>query len=549
MFAILIIASLSGGLIQFTKTTIGEYIRYEGTTDSSFEFDECVFMGRNFGGGGGAMTIQGASIVMRDTLFFQCYAEWVGGAVFCSTSNFQMTRCCAAECYTTGERGHFMEWHALQEGTGYQSILVAHESTIYNCGSVSSTKANWGTIVSNAGIARLSGFNFTSCAVSQWGATFYHNADGDVIAENLLVVGCKGPTIFDVPYNNRHEVTVDHCEFYGNSASKAIVHFNYVTSPADSAGKVVKNCIFADNIGNGEYIVSEPSGDGQYALKTVTGCVFDGTPIYPQCIVAPSGNLEKQKVDRYERTPFSNEYCPGGAAPAAEATPKATPKETPKVTPEETPKSTPEQTPKPTPEETPKSTPEETPKSTLEETPKSTPDETARSTPEETPKSTSEETPVASMQPSPSSSLPAQSALQTAARSSDQTSTQTPSELPTESRSNCPAAGPGGGGNQDGGNPDGSNGASVGMIAGIAAGAVAVAALLIVFFIFRRRSARSEDLRDSSDGDPEVAFETEGTIEVEGDITHDYCNPIFDEDKLAPAPDSFDDSADEMLLL
>jgi hypothetical protein len=32
-------------------------------------------------------------------------------------------------------------------------------------------------------------------------------------------------------------------------------------------------------------------------------------------------------------------------------------------------------------------------------------------------------------------------------------------------------------------------------------------------------------------------------------MTHDYCNPIFDEEKLAPLPDGFEDSADEVRLL
>jgi hypothetical protein len=86
------------------------------------------------------------------------------------------------------------------------------------------------------------------------------------------------------------------------------------------------------------------------------------------------------------------------------------------------------------------------------------------------------------------------------------------------------------------------------MIAGIVAGLVAVAAL-VLFFVLRRRSAKTDEAGDVSDVDPTLGQETQGTIENEEELTHDYCNPIFDEDKLAPSPDGFDDSVDEVLLL
>jgi hypothetical protein len=87
------------------------------------------------------------------------------------------------------------------------------------------------------------------------------------------------------------------------------------------------------------------------------------------------------------------------------------------------------------------------------------------------------------------------------------------------------------------------------MIAGIVAGVVAVAALLIVFFILRRRRRRTEETGDVSEVGPDLGHEPEGMADHEDELTHDYCNPIFDEDKLAPASDGFDDSADEVLLL
>jgi hypothetical protein len=151
--------------------------------------------------------------------------------------------------------------------------------------------------------------------------------------------------------------------------------------------------------------------------------------------------------------------------------------------------------------------------------------------------------PHPSVTPDPSQSLPDATANQSPLQTqSDVARTRTDPPVATSSQTSSDA-GLGDGQHGDG-DPDGVN---IALIAGIVAGALVVLGLLILFVIVKRRYLREEETQDGLQEEPPVPLDTGSTFNPEIEMTHDYANPIFDEDELHESSGNFSENSDEML--
>jgi hypothetical protein len=108
-----------------------------------------------------------------------------------------------------------------------------------------------------------------------------------------------------------------------------------------------------------------------------------------------------------------------------------------------------------------------------------------------------------------------------------------------------PAAGPGDGGNLGGEDPEPSS-TNVGLIGGVVAGAVALAALAIAFFLLKRRRKDVDDL-GSQPAEPDLdSFQT-GQFGGENELEGDYTNPVYDGKGSDDMGDEFAEDAGELL--
>jgi hypothetical protein len=547
MFAALMFCSLAEET-NFAENTVYYETRIESQKTSappSWVFRRCLFEQCHTGEGGGAMRIGAYHLIIEDSVFLHCTA-WEGGAIYINVHDVTLVRTCCAEC-SAGNRGNFMEYHTQQEDTDYESTVTMDQSSAYLCGNYASKTAARGTVLSNAGHALLRGLNFTSCTTSEYGASFYIEAEGGVDAQNFLVLKCTGPTIVGVNWDDRRFVNLDYCEFYSNTAGRAVIEFFYAAAAEGGTGKKVRHCIFAGNVGSGSAFPLCVRHEGNGGLTEFSDCVFDRAdetlpPMENGC--ASSGIIRGQATEPFERPIFLTVQCggpPDDPAPA-EATSKATEAQTIEATAEKTTEATAAKTTEATAAKTTDATVEKTTEATAAKTTEATAEKTTEATAAKTTEATAAKTTDATADPTGR-----KSPISTFAASPEPSTAKTPDA--SASSSTAGGEGVGGGNQQDKGNQDGSDSGNAGMIAGIVAGVVAVAALLIAFFILRRRRTKTEEGGEISDVEPTVGCETDGEVDHEGELTHDYCNPIFDEDKLAPAPDGFDDSADEVLLL
>jgi hypothetical protein len=105
--------------------------------------------------------------------------------------------------------------------------------------------------------------------------------------------------------------------------------------------------------------------------------------------------------------------------------------------------------------------------------------------------------------------------------------------------------GPVDGGNQGGEDPA-QSGANLGLIGGAIAGGVALIALVIAFFLLKRRG---KDLDGVESEQAEVDVDTFHTEQFDGEdeIAGDYTNPVYDGKESDDLGDQFEDDAGEIL--